>query len=217
MTAHLTEEEQLEALKRWWQENGKFTVVLVALVVAGWFGWQGWQERQRQQAEAASLVYQDLVEASIVEADESLAEDKRATATHLAGQLKSEYASSQYAQNAALYLAKLAVESRELDKAVAELQWVLDQNPEQGVELVTRLRLARVYAAQNAYEKALTTLEGDNVEAFAAAYAEVRGDIYVAQNKAQQARAAYQLALDKLLPGQASRRELIQIKLGDLQ
>jgi len=217
VTAHLTEEEQLEALKRWWNENGKATLVGVVLAVGGYFGWQGWQDHQRSQAESASLIYQNLVEATITTAGESLAEDKRATAAHLAGQLKSDYRGSQYAQNAALFMAKLAVEANELDKAVEELNWVLDQNPSQGIELLTRLRLARVQASQGAYDKALAILAAAEPETFAAAFAEVRGDIYLAQGKTSEARGAYQLALNSLLEQQANRRLLLQMKLDDLQ
>ena len=216
MTAHLSEEEQIEALKRWWDENGKSTLVSVVIVVAGYFGWQGWQDHQRNQAETASAVYQNLVEASLAE-PAALSEEKRATATHLAQQLKNEHGSSLYAQNAALVMAKLAVESNELDKAAEELSWVLSQNPQQGVALITRLRLARVQAAQGNYDLALQTLEGVEAETFTAAYAEVRGDIYLAQNKTGEARAAYQLALDKLLPSQGGQRNLLQMKLDDLK
>lgn len=217
MTAHLTEEEQLEALKRWWNENGKATVVGVVLAVGAYFGWQGWQDHQRSQAESASLIYQDLVEATVTTAGETLADDKRATASHLANQLKSDYRSSQYAQNAALFMAKLAVDANELDRATEELNWVLDQKPSQGIELLTRLRLARVQASQGAYDDALATLAAVEPDTFAASFAEVRGDIYLAQGKTSEARGAYQLALNSLLEQQASRRPLLQMKLDDLQ
>ena len=92
----------------------------MALAAGVWFGWQGWQDSQRASAEAASLIYQDLVEASNTANGEALSDDSRATATHLAGQLKEEYSSSLYAQNAVLFLAKLAVEERQLEKAAAE-------------------------------------------------------------------------------------------------
>ncbi len=217
MTAHLTEEEQLEALKRWWDTNGKATLVGIAVAVAGYFGWQGWQDHQRIQAENASHVYQNLVEASLVEPGQTLTEEKRATATHLAQQLKSDYGSSLYAHNAALVMAKLAVEANELDKAAEELNWVLSQGPTQGVALIARLRLARVQAAKGDFDQALQTLEGVEADTFAAAYAEVRGDIYLAQNKLDEARAAYQLAMAKLLPEQGSQRNLLQMKLDDLR
>ena len=44
--SYRTEEEQVEALKAWWRENGKSTVVAIAMAVMGVFGWQGWQKQQ---------------------------------------------------------------------------------------------------------------------------------------------------------------------------
>ena len=42
MADHITEEEQIEALKRWWDENGKQVVLAIVLTVGGYFGWQAY-------------------------------------------------------------------------------------------------------------------------------------------------------------------------------
>ena len=42
MAEDITEEEQIEALKRWCAENGMQTVLAVVLVTGGYFGWQFW-------------------------------------------------------------------------------------------------------------------------------------------------------------------------------
>ena len=44
MADHITEEEQIEALKRWWDENGKQVVLAIVLTVGGYFGWQAWTD-----------------------------------------------------------------------------------------------------------------------------------------------------------------------------
>ncbi len=46
MAEHLSEEEQLEALKRWLSENGTSTVVGVVLAISGYLGWGFWQDKQ---------------------------------------------------------------------------------------------------------------------------------------------------------------------------
>ena len=51
MDAYRTDDEQVEALKRWWKENGTSTLLMVAVAVGGYFGWQAWDTRQVQQAE----------------------------------------------------------------------------------------------------------------------------------------------------------------------
>ena len=39
-----TEEEQVEALKSWWKENGKSLIMGVVIAVAAVFGWRGWNQ-----------------------------------------------------------------------------------------------------------------------------------------------------------------------------
>ena len=51
MSVHLTEEEQLENLKRWWKDYGKLIIAAVVICVAGYFAVTGWQDHKRQQAE----------------------------------------------------------------------------------------------------------------------------------------------------------------------
>lgn len=216
MSEHLTEEEQLEALKRWWKENGKNTVAAVVVAVGGYFGFEFWQEQARIAQEQASDKYQTLIEAVVTAPGESASEVQLATAASLAAELKAEAATSFYGQSAALFMAKVAVEANELDKAEAELKWLLEQSPEQAISLVTRLRLARVQSAAGKYDEALTTLSGLEEGSFTAAYAETRGDIFLRQGNADAARDAYQMALQLSATTGAAPNSNLQSKLDDL-
>ena len=60
MADHLEDDEQVEALKRWWDENGKSTMVAIALAVAGTVGWQQYQGWTVSQAERASEVWESI-------------------------------------------------------------------------------------------------------------------------------------------------------------
>ena len=62
MADHLSEEEQIEAVKRWWAANGMQTILAVVLVIGGYFGWQAWTDHVDDQAAAASLVYQEMLD-----------------------------------------------------------------------------------------------------------------------------------------------------------
>lgn len=217
MSAHLTEEEQLEALKRWWNENGKSTIVGVAVVVAGYFGYQGWQTNQQAQAEMASAQYQDILEAVQVAPGQALSEEKRATVVHLSEGLKSDHGSSLYASQAALFLAKLAVEQNDLDRAAAELQWVLEQDVDSSISKITSNRLARVLLAQQKYDEALQQVSSDDAGSFASLFAETRGDILLAQGDVKMARAAYELAQQTMAEADSSRAALLSMKLDDLK
>ena len=92
MADHITEEEQIEALKRWWDENGKQVVLAIVLTVGGYFGWQAWTDYVDDQTAAASLVYQEMLDNmdGVVPGD-ALGTDKQAEISLLAETLKQDY------------------------------------------------------------------------------------------------------------------------------
>lgn len=189
-----TEEEQVEALKKWWQENGKSTIAVIVLALAGSLGWQSWQERVQEQSEAASTVYQSMLDAINVTGGGAASPDQEATVRHLAGTLKTDFSGTTYAHFAALHLAKLAVNDGDLATAESELRWVLNSGPDADLQRVTQLRLARVVAAAGNPVAALTMLQGETVGTYAAAYAEAEGDIQQQLGDAGAALEAYQRA-----------------------
>ncbi|QKX15669.1 tetratricopeptide repeat protein [Microbulbifer sp. YPW1] len=215
MADHLTEEEQIETIKRWWKENGSGIVTGIVLALAAYFGWQWWQGKERSDAEAASNVYQGFVEA--VSANEGKPDNKQlTTAQSLARELKDDYAKRIYAAQASLQLAALAVEKNDLEAAAKELQWVVDNSSDDALTLVAKRRLASVKAARGETNEALALLKGDVPPAFAALYAETRGDILVQQGDKDAARAAYQEARAQLLPEQAAGSRLLDLKIEGL-
>lgn len=104
--SYRTEEEQVEALKAWWRENGKSTLVAIALAVMGVFGWQGWQKQQQADQSTASAIYQNLLTAANGDNGQATLA-QIATANHLADTLKADYTGTTYAHFAALYKANL--------------------------------------------------------------------------------------------------------------
>ena len=125
MEQYRTEEEQVEALKKWWDENGRSTIIAIIIALGLGFGWQGWQKHQEQQAAAASDSYQALLQQLTV--SESGADT--AALVRLAEEIKAEYPRSTYAQFAALHLARLAVIESDLAKAEAFYQSLLGVPP----------------------------------------------------------------------------------------
>ncbi|WP_226702288.1 YfgM family protein [Microbulbifer elongatus] len=215
MADHLTEEEQIESLKRWWKENGTGIVTGVALALAGYFGWQWWQGKERSDAEAASNVYQGFVEA--ISANEGQPDNKQlTTAQSLARELKDDFAGRIYAAQASLQLAGLAAQKNDLETAAKELQWVLENSDDEALQLVAKRRLAAVKAARGETKEALELVQGDVPPAFAALFAETRGDILVQQGDKEGARAAYQQARAQLLPEQAAGSRLLDLKIENL-
>lgn len=217
MSVHLSEEEQIESLKRWWKDYGKTIIIAILVAVVGYFGYTTWQDQKRQKAEKASAVYEQLLKLANAEPGKTLSDSDKATITHLAGELKDGNSHSMYAHSAAFFLAKLAVDDNKLDVAVTELKWVLSAKPEAATEQLARLRLARVLTAQKAYADALAQLSPEPAAAFTSEYAEARGDILKLQGDLDAARTAYEKALAATDPQQQERYMLLQMKVDDLK
>ncbi len=210
-----TDEEQLEEIKRWWDDNGTSTVTAVALGVAGVLGYQAWENNVRESGEAASVVYEDLVTATTSITPGNDDASLEATAKSLATTLRDEHAGTTYAVFASMHVAKLAVDREDYDTAVTELTWVLAQDIDQQLEVIVRLRLARVLLAQEKPEDALATVNVPmDSEAQKSSVEEVRGDIYVALGDLDQARVAYQAAVDSLTDD--ANKPLLTLKLADI-
>lgn len=212
MAEHLSEEEQLESLKRWWKENGLSTVIVVVLAVGGYFGWDLWKGHRQAQTEAAAIVYQQMMEVSQVQPGQALEAEKREQAVALAEQLKSEHASSQYARYAAMLLARLAVEADDLEVAKSQLQWA-KKGADDGLLLIIKLRLARLEAASGNLDKAIDMLKGVDAGAMGSAYAEAIGDFQVIKGDKAAAYTAYRDALQKLVLNDNQTRTIIELKL----
>jgi len=214
---HITEEEQIEAIKRWWKENGRSIVIGVVLAVAGYFAWQGWQTQQQQAREASSVLYSDLMDTANVEPGQQITEDQVLKVKAFASTLKETYGDTLYAAEAALVLAKVAVEQNDFSLAESELTWVIDTEVNLPLALLARQRLAQVFYGQGKYAEALSILDEAEAGSFTAIYSELRGDVFVAQEKTPEAVTAYEQAIEALLEPQQNRSGIIQMKLDDIQ
>jgi predicted negative regulator of RcsB-dependent stress response len=222
-TYDLEEQEQLSAIRTWWQMYGNLITGIAVAGAVAMVGWQGWQWHQRSQAAQAAAIYTALQEAAVAN------DAKKAKET--AGALLDSHGSTAYAAMGALLSAKVQVEAGDLKTARAQLAWAADNTRDPALKDVARLRLAQVMIEEKAYDEALKQIEREPMEAFAARYAEVRGDIFAAQGKRSEAKAAYQSALAKLgerakqdgaqaAGSAAAFNELVQLKLdalGDAQ
>ncbi len=214
-----TEEEQLAAIKAFWKNYG--SAILLGLVVSlgSVYGYRAWQNHQKEQAQTASALYQELLDIVVAGQGQALTDEQKATFEHLSKTLQTDFESSVYAQFTALFKARNAVVDNDLDTAAHELEWLLLQKPGREIEIVARMRMAQVLLAQGGKEKQTEALELlDQITqpgAFKATYGEVRGDVLLALGRRDEAREAYQSAVDAA--GVAgSQRPLAQMKLDDL-
>ena len=214
MVTDKTEEEQVEAINNWFAKNGTSLVAGIVLALGSVFGYQAWDKSVRDKGEKASGMYENLTAAVSVGPFETLSDESRSTAVFIANQLKAEYPDSTYAHFAAMQLAKLEVEAGALDSAATELQWVLDQKVDDSLAVLVRLRLAHLKLGQVEYEAALALLDQSNIDGYASAYAELRGDVYYAMDRLDDARQAYQAAVALLKEG--TTKPMLSMKLEDL-
>lgn len=186
------EEEQVEALRRWWDENGKSTVAAVVIALASWFGWTAYKDHQVSQGDLASDLYQSMQKIVAPARGGAIPQQ----GIDLGEQLKRDHSGSTYAQFAALHLAAVAVESDDLANAEAQLRWVLGRADKgSDTERVAQLRLARVLAASGDLDQALAIIEGAESGSYGGSYAAAKGDILLALGRSDEAREAYSQAL----------------------
>jgi predicted negative regulator of RcsB-dependent stress response len=200
-----TEEEQLEALKRWWKENGASTIIGVAIGVAIIFGWNYWQDLKKNQSNEASAIYDQLLKAA--ETDQKDSVDK------LAKHLDEQFAGTKYAAYGSLFQAKFKVQQGDLAGA-KEILKKLAAGKDKELSQIAKIRLVNLMLATGEYEQGLKVINDvDQAEAgkFSDNYDELTGDLYVALDRLDEARTAYQKALKN-----GHQSPLLQLKIDDL-
>jgi predicted negative regulator of RcsB-dependent stress response len=204
MAYDLEEQEQLATLKAWWNQYGNLVTWLLIIALAGYAAWSGWNYYQRNQAVQAAQLYDEL--------QKGVAAKDNAKVQRAATDMTDKFGRTAYAQMAALAAAKSAFDANDLKAAKGQLQWVIDNGRDDEYKAIAKIRLAGILLDEKAYDEGLKLLSGDFPAQFAGVAADRKGDILAAQNKVEEARSAYKLALEKTdqkNPG----RQLIQLKL----
>ncbi len=207
MAYDLEEQEQIATLKAWWKQYGNIVTWVVTAALLSFAGWSGWKYYQRDQASKAAMLYEEIVKAADAK--------DAAKVARAAGDIKDKFSGTPYAQMGALTAAKSAFEANDLKAVKAHLQWVVDHGRTDEFRAIARLRLAGVLLDEKAYEDGLKLLAWDFPEQFAALVADRKGDLLYAQNKPDEARKAFQTALEKTEIKNPA-RQLIQLKLDAL-
>ncbi|QOL26980.1 tetratricopeptide repeat protein [Thalassotalea sp. LPB0316] len=206
METYQTEEQQVEAIKKFWQENGNFIIGGILVGLGSFVGFNYYKDSKLESEEAATSAYIEMME-SVQEHSDNFVEEGEAFI-----QANKE---TSFASFTSLALAKDAVSHQDWAGAEKHLQMAIDNAADEGVKSIAILRLARVQLQQAQADKALATLANDMAEGFVGAAEEVKGDAYLMQGKNELARNAYQAAIDALGAAAANNQSL-QMKLDDL-
>lgn len=187
MEQFATEEQQVEAIKRFWKENGLAIAIGAVLGLGGLWGWRYYNQDQIDTKEQASIAYQQAVDA--------LAADASGYTTVV--NFIKDAPNNGYAALAEFQLAKEAVERSDLPEAAKQLSSAAANTQSSTIRNIANIRLARVQIELEQLDQALATLALVTDEAFSSQVQESKGDVYVRQQLFDKARAAYSAALEK--------------------
>ena len=208
MEGYASEQEQIEAIKKWWKENGKMVIVGLIVGLGVVFGGKTWFAYKNTLAESASAEFEQLLD--------ELKQKNNQAVNERGEQIITAFPKTPYASLAALAVAKTKQEEGDYEAARVKLQWVLDHAQEPEMLHTARVRLAKIMIAKGEPAQAITLLDSVSSypENFIATYEEIKGDAYIAMGESAKAAEAYKKALDTTIPGTSSQQ--LQMKLDDI-
>ena len=201
MSEYISDEEQMNRFKEWWNEYGTLLLILVGLAIASIVGWNVYSDNRQQNIEASTSLYAEYVDAT--------AEAKAA----IAQQIKAEFPGTSVHSLVALDEAKKAADDENLAAAIQALVEARDAAPDALLAELAMIRLAKVQYAQGNSEEALQTLQSVRNRGYKSWALELTGDIYLAEGKSEQAFAAYSSALNGMEGD--NNRPFLEIKLNN--
>jgi len=204
----LTEKEQIEEIRAWWKENGTYVIAGLVIGIGGILGFNQWKSSQLNTQLEASALFESLVD--------EVADNRLDPAQAIATDIYSNYAETIYADEARLAMARIFMDQGRDQDAATALQALVTDGSHSEIQLVGRLRLAKILLYQNEHEEVLTLLDGLEGSAFAPRYNEVIGDANFELGRYQEAEAAYQAAMADPRAAQMLDTALVQMKINDL-
>ena len=203
----LNEQEQWELAKQKIRELWIYVVGGIALGLAALGGWNWWKERREVQAQTASARYEELISA--------FERSDNTRGMTLLEDLKTQYAWTPYPALGTLVAVRVQVEANELDKAADGLRYVMENAHDDEIQLIGRLRLARVLSAQGKHDDALALLKVEDAGEFAPRVADTRGDILLAKGDREGALREYLAARATKNDGRLD-FDMLDLKIRDL-
>jgi len=204
----LSEKEQLQEFRAWWAENGRFVIAGVVLGIAAIVSWNQWRSSIETTRIEASNIFEDIMVAAY-EGDLEAAEAA-------AGKLFDDYERTVYPDQARLALARIYMDKGRDQDAADALRHLVVPGDETEIQMLGRLRLAKVLLYQNKPDEVIAILKDRGESGFAARYNEILGDAYLAEGAYAEAQMAYEAALSENPALSTVDNNLIRLKLNDL-
>ena len=188
----LEEQERIDALKDWWAKWGTWIYAGIGAFLIGILAVQGWRYYQRSQGEQAEVLFKSVQKT----AQEGAAAKESKKLSEAASAIAEKFPNAFYASEAQLMAAKASFDANDFATAKKHLLWVTEKGPAVHSN-VARIRLASVMLEEKQFDEALKVLDQVKDEAYVSMAADLRGDVLVSQGRRDEARAAYQIAVEK--------------------
>ena len=203
MAYTIEEEQEINEIKTWWNENYKSIIAIVVLAFAGVFGWKYWQNHQVGQIQSLSAQYDQLIYGA----------EKGDAKNAQLEQFAKDNSKTAYAVLALFERAKSAVENNDFSAAESALKQAMSESSDEVLTSVAALRLAAVQFQLQSFDAALETLKAVKDSSWDSRKNLLTGDILAAKGDKAGAKASFEAALanaDQL------EQQLIQVRLNNL-
>lgn len=190
MSVYMTEEEQLESIKKWWKRYGNIVTIALSLIFLSIAGYRYMHWHQTKLTQQASVTYEQMMVA--------FSNHDIKSVRSYANELIKDYDRSVYADAAHMTLAKIYVAKNKLEQARHELEAVANKSDKTTFKQIAKIRIARIWAAEKSYKNALNELNSIVDTAYSSIINELKGDIYSATGNYQEAMDAYRLAMNEM-------------------
>lgn len=204
MEIYENEHDQVNAVKRFFAENGKALVVGVVLGVGALVGWRFWSNYQDESVREVSLAYDNAITSIQADKPETLVPAEKFVADN----------KNIYGVFASLELAQQYVEANQLDKAAELLGQALAEAKDDNIKAIVSLRLARVQIQSKQADAALASLDALKSESWAMVAADLRGEALLSKGDKQGALEAWRKGAE--LNTMPALSEIMQMKINNL-
>jgi predicted negative regulator of RcsB-dependent stress response len=204
----LSEKEQIQYIREWWQENRSYILTALIIVIGGITGNNAWKSSIIEKQLSASSLYESLA----VE----ISENNLEAGEIITDQISEDYSDTVYYEKAKLAMAYFYMSQSRDEDAANSLRSILSKSSDSELSLIAEMRLAKIMLYQKKYQEVIDMLKGNTGHAFETKYSELLGDAYFGLDEFDKAEFAYMAALQNTNQAQIVDASLIQMKINDL-
>lgn len=208
MDEFLSEKEQIQYIREWWQENRSYILTALIIVIGGITGNNAWKSSIIEKQLSASSLYESLA----VE----ISENNLEAGEIITDQISEDYSDTVYFEKAKLAMAYFYMSQSRDEDAANSLRSILSKSSDSELSLIAEMRLAKIMLYQKKYQEVIDMLKGNTGHAFETKYSELLGDAYFGLDEFDKAEFAYMTALQNTNQVQIVDASLIQMKINDL-